>query len=136
MEKTSRWVRVSALTGLWTRRRLIAGVKSVPKQGYGHEEDFWLGQSQCLNRPMDTKKTSRWGRVGDSTGARTRRRVVVQRWPAVPTAAKSTDRTIMSRSASSITTMALLPPTRGQGYQALGTRMSITTMALLPPTRR
>ncbi len=41
---------------------------------------------------------------------RKRRRVVVQRWPAVPTLPNTTARSARSRFASSITTMALLPP--------------------------
>lgn len=43
------------------------------------------------------------------SGLITRRRHVVHRWPAVPTAANKTDRTARERSASSITIIALFP---------------------------
>ena len=60
-----------------------------------------------------------------------RRRVVVQRWPAVPTAAKRTARTARSRFASSMTMIALLPPSS----RSVRPRRSPTTSAMRRPIR-
>ncbi len=50
------------------------------------------------------------GQLGHDALCTMMRRVEVQRWPAVPTAPKTMPRTARSRSASSATMMALLPP--------------------------
>ena len=57
-----------------------------------------------------------------------RRRVVVQRWPAVPTEPNSTARATSSMSASSITMIALLPPS--------SSRQRPRRLATTSPTRR
>ena len=63
-----------------------------------------------IGRPRVDARASRSTRASATSSCTISRRIVVQRWPAVPAAAKTIPRAARSRSADGATTAALLPP--------------------------